>query len=361
MHKKTLITASVIPNREELYKIYDKIFESGQLTNFGRYHSSFENKLAKYHEIDKALLVNNATNGLLMAVKALKMKKVITTPFSFAATTQVLKFLDVEPVFCDIEANGPNIDPLEIEKKIGQDIDGILAVHCYGLPCNVEAIGEISKSHSIPVIYDAAHATGVIHNNKFLVEYGDISVISLHATKVLNSGEGGAIFSRNEAVFNKLKIMRNFGITGEDLIEGLGINSKMSELHAAIGLLNLKTLDVNILQRKKIASYYLNNIDKSVKCLLNDDNITNASYFPLIFNSQLNRDEVHAALREIDVYSRKYFSPLLTDSFPKISKTDFPNARRLVEQVLCIPIHPNLSEIEMEKIVICINKVTKIH
>lgn len=357
MNKKTFVTASVIPNKEELYKIYDKILDSGQLTNFGRYHASFENKLAKYHGIDKALLVNNATNGLLMAVKSLQMKKVITTPFSFAATTQVLKFLDIEPVFCDIEENGPNIDPREIERKITRDTDGILAVHCYGLPCNVEAIDDISKLHSIPVIYDAAHATGVIYKNKFLVDYGDMSVISLHATKVLNSGEGGAIFSRNEEIFNSLKIMRNFGITGEDVIGGLGINSKMSELHAAIGLLNLKTLDENILQRKKIANYYLANIDKSVECLLTHENMTNASYFPIIFSSQSSRDKVHSALQNIDVYSRKYFSPLLTDSFTKARSTDFPNARRLVERVLCIPIHPYLRDIEIEKIVNCINKV----
>lgn len=359
MNKKTLITSSVNPKTEELYKIYDKIFESGQLTNFGRYHASFEKKLAKYHKTNSALLVNNATNGLLMAVKLLKMKKVITTPFSFAATTQILKFLDVEPVFCDIEENGPNIDPVEIEKKVKQDIDGILAVHCYGLPCNVEAIDDISKSQLIPVIYDAAHATGVVHKSKYLINYGDISVISLHATKVLNSGEGGAIFARNEEIIRQLHQMRNFGITGEDIIEGLGINSKMSELHAAIGLLNLKTLDENILQRKKIAQYYLTNIDKNVKCLLTHDNITNASYFPIILDSQSTRDDVYTKLREIDIYSRKYFSPLLTDSFPKFGKTDFPNARRLVERVLCIPIHPYLSEIEMEKIVACINGVHK--
>ena len=249
----------------------------------GPLHDEFETKLANYHNLDECCLVNNATIGLLLSLRVLGVSgEVITTPFSFAATTQVLKFLDLTPVFCDIQSDGPNIDATKIEALITAKTTAILATHCYGIPCDVTAIQDIADRNNLVVIYDAAHAFGQTLAGQSIFNFGDASVLSMHATKVMNSVEGGAIFAKPKRM-KEFKAARNFGITGTDQFNGVGVNAKLSEVHSAFGLLNLQAVDDSLSKRKKIGEIYSKNLCGEVEIMIKANEQTNYCYFPILF------------------------------------------------------------------------------
>jgi len=313
--------------------------------------------LAGYHNLDDCCLVNNATMGLLLSLRVLGVSgEVITTPFSFAATTQVLNFLNLTPVFCDIQNDGPNIDAAKIESLITTKTSAILATHCYGIPCDVELIQGIADRNNLVVIYDAAHAFGQAVGGQSIFNYGDASVLSMHATKVMNSVEGGAIFAKPK-LLKQLKTARNFGITGEDHFCGVGANAKLSEVHSAFGLLNLEAIGDCLLKRKKIGEIYYKNICAEVDKMISPADQTNFCYFPVCFSSYEARELVFENLRKNDIYARKYFSPLLCNDETFLKR--LVNAQDLVSRVLCIPIFPDLSEMDALRICRVINQSLK--
>ncbi len=297
------------------------------------------------------VLFNNGTSALITAIQALGLKKgkVITTPYSFVATAHSIMWNHLEPIFVDISENSPNMSSQEIEAKITNDTVAILGVHCYGIPCEIEIIEKIAKKHNLKVIYDAAHAFGVNIDDKSILTYGDISIVSFHATKVFNTFEGGAVICHDEKTKNKLVELKNFGIVDELNINEITLNSKMSEIHAAMGLLQLKSFDHVLSARKKIDDFYRNSlIDvQGIECLSRGSvQQDNYAYFPIKVTSdfKINRDELYDLLKSKNIITRKYFYPLITD-FGVYSnfRTETPNAKILSETVLCLPIYPNLN------------------
>ena len=354
---KIFSTKPSLPEFDALVRKMETIYSATILTNMGPLHNEFETKLANYHNLDECCLINNATMGLLLSLRVLGVSgEVITTPFSFAATTQVLKFLNLIPVFCDIQHDGPNIDAAKIESLITAKTSAILATHCYGIPCDVDAIQDIADRNNLTVIYDAAHAFGQTVAGQSIFNFGDASVLSMHATKVLNSVEGGAVFAKPK-LLKELKAARNFGITGEDQFDGVGINAKLSEIHAAFGLLNLEGVGDCLSKRRKIGEIYFDNICDQIVTLIKPTDQTNYCYFPVCFSSVEKRDFVYENLRKNDIYARKYFSPLLCDDETVLERLS--NAQNLVSRVLCIPIFPDLLEVEALRICQIINQSLK--
>ena len=354
---KIFSTKPSLPEFEALVRKMETVYSTSTLTNMGPLHNEFETKLANYHNFDECCLVNNATTGLMLSLRVLEVSgEVITTPFSFAATTQVLKFLNLTPVFCDIQNDGPNIDVTKIEASITSKTSAILATHCYGIPCDVAAIQDIADRNNLVVIYDAAHACGQTVAGQSIFNFGDASVLSMHATKVMNSVEGGAIFAKPKRLM-ELKAARNFGITGKDQFNGVGANAKLSEVHAAFGLLNLETVNDCLLKRKKIGEIYSKNICCKVDIMINTGDQTNYCYFPVCFSSPEERELVYENLIKNDIYSRKYFSPLLCDEISVYKR--MVNAQRLVSRILCIPIFPDLRDQDALRICEIINQTVK--
>lgn len=348
------LTSPLKPSFENLMTNIRLVYDNDTLTNMGPFHNEFETKLAKFHGLHDCCLVNNATTGLLLCLKFLVAKgEVITTPFSFAATTHVLNFLDLKPVFCDIEAHSPNLDPSKIERLISKDTTAILATHCYGIPCDVEKIARIAEKYNLKVIYDAAHAFGQRVLDHSIFEFGDASVLSLHATKIFNSIEGGAIFSKKSNL-DLLKKARNFGITGDDVFVSLGINAKLSEFHALFGLLNFDEFHDSFVGRKRVARVYKDNLDKAIQVMMKLDGTDNLSYFPIVFRSESERERAYNALKNKGIKSRKYFAPLLSNN--KDDHEKFNNAEFLVRRVLCIPIFKELTDQQAKKICVIINE-----
>ena len=354
---KIFSTKPSLPEFDALVRKMETIYSTSILTNMGPLHNEFETKLANYHNLDECCLVNNATIGLMLSLRVLGVSgEVITTPFSFAATTQVLKFLNLTPVFCDIQNDGPNIDVTKIEALITAKTSAILATHCYGIPCDVAAIQDIADRNNLVVIYDAAHAFGQTVSGQSIFNFGDASVLSMHATKVMNSVEGGAIFAKPKRLI-ELKAARNFGITGEDRFNGVGANAKLSEVHAAFGLLNLETIDDCLSKRKKIGEIYSKNICCEVDIMIEANDRTNYCYFPICFSSFEERELVYENLRKNDIYARKYFSPLLSDDKSVLKR--MLNAQHLVSRILCIPIFPDLRDQDALRICKIINQTVK--
>lgn len=354
---KIFSTKPAMPDFRRLVKKMETIYATATLTNNGPLHNEFEAKLAEYHNVDECCLVNNATMGLMLSLRALGVSgEVITTPFSFAATTQVLHFLNLTPVFCDIHNDGPNIDATKIESLITAKTSAILATHCYGIPCDVDAIKDIADRNNLIVIYDAAHAFGQTVAGQSIFNFGDASVLSMHATKVMNSVEGGAIFAKPKGL-KELKTARNFGITGEDKFDGVGANAKLSEVHAAFGLLNLEVVGDCLSKRKKISEIYFENICGKVDIMIKPTDQTNYCYFPICFSSFEEREAVYENLRKNDIYSRKYFSPLLCNDKSVLKR--LLNAQELVSIILCIPIFPDLHEADALRICKIINQTVK--
>ena len=361
--KPIYVTKPYLPALEDLYPHLQKIWENKILTNGGPYHQTLEKELENYLKIPSISLFCNGTIALITALQALDIKgEVITTPYSFVATTHALRWNNIEPIFVDIDPLTFNIDPQKIESAITPKTTAILAVHCYGLPCDIHAIEVIAKKHNLKIIYDAAHAFGVTSNEgRSILNYGDLSVLSFHATKVFNTLEGGAIVAQNKDLKIHIDQLKNFGFVDELTVVSAGINGKMNEINAAIGLLQLNSIDQVISKRKVIDKEYRESFEgvNGIKCLnFPLQTNPNYSYFPILIDSQfrLTRDELYDLLKQEGIYSRKYFYPLISD-FPMYknltSATDdnLPVAKKVSSQVLCLPIYPDLQINEQKKII----------
>jgi len=362
MTKIINVTQPFLPPLDEYVKYLKKIWTSKQLTNNGPFHQQFEKELANYLGVKYVSLFNNATTGLLIAIKALEIKgEIITTPYSFVATAHSIMWNGLNPIFVDTDKYAGNLNPEKVEDAITEKTGGILAVHNYGIPGNVEALQKVAEKYELPLIYDAAPAIGVKYKGKSIFNYGDLAVMSFHGTKVLTTFEGGAIVSRSKDMKEKLDHLKNFSIVNQDEVRGIGINGKMNEIEAAMGIIQLKYLDGLIEKRKIIYDYYYNQIKniKGISIIKIPSNTSyNYAYAPVYFaNGQVSRDEMFVNLKEKGIFCRKYWYPLITEhNFYKKSVTgELTNARKLSESVLCLPIYSDL-DIEDVKAVIKIMK-----
>jgi dTDP-4-amino-4,6-dideoxygalactose transaminase len=352
--KPIYVTQPFLPPLEEFTAYLEQIWKNKTLTNGGPFHQQLEKALCDYLGVDHIALFNNGTIALITALQALKIKgEVITTPYSFVATAHSLLWNGVEPVFVDIDPNTLNLDPSKIEAAITSKTTAIMPVHCYGHPCDVDAIQEIADRHNLKVIYDAAHAFGVDCHCGSVLNHGDLSVLSFHATKVFNTFEGGAIVCPDAQTKHYIDQLKNFGFADEVTVDVAGINGKMSEVNAAFGLLQLKHIDTALEARKKVDALYrslLKDVD-GIKCLEDaGEKVANYSYFPILVdeNYPLTRDELYQKLKDHNVFARRYFYPLISE-FPmyrNLPSSDVGNlqvASSVALKILCLPIHPLLS------------------
>ena len=361
--KKVYLTQPFLPPLEEFIPYLEKIWDSKWLTNNGEFHKQFETELAEYLGVKYISLFANGTLALVSALQALKITgEVITTPFSFVATTHSLWWNNIKPVFVDIDPYTFNIDPDKIESAITQKTTAILPVHVYGNPCDTEKIQNIADIYGLKVIYDACHAFGVRVNGNSILNFGDLSVISFHATKVFTTFEGGAIICNDAATKKRIDFLKNFGFAGETTVVAPGINAKMNEFQAALGVLQLKHIDDAIEERRQVASLYrdqLKNID-GITYLSDFENVKhNYAYFPILVDSEeygITRDELYERLKEKNIYVRRYFYPLISQ-FPTYRELDsakvgkLPVAEKITEQILCLPIYPGLDESSIMEVI----------
>ena len=349
------VTRPTMPGLTEYTEYLRGIWERRWLTNDGVLHQELERRLCEYLGVEHLSLFCNGTIALLVALHALRINsgEVITTPFTFPATAHALYWNGLRPVFCDIDEATFNIDPNHIERLIGSDTKAILAVHVYGTPCDVDAIQAIADRHGLHLIYDAAHAFGVKYHDRSIMQYGDMSMLSFHATKLFSTIEGGALVSRTAAQRSRINFLKNFGIAGEEEVIGPGINGKMDEFQAAFGLLHLRMVDDEIAVRKGISSIYRARLAKVPGLtLLQNSALTqpNYAYVPIRVNPGpygLNRDELFQVLRSCNIISRKYFYPLVSRApcyaaLPSADPARLPVAERAASQVLCLPIYGTL-------------------
>jgi dTDP-4-amino-4,6-dideoxygalactose transaminase len=358
MEKIINVTEPYLPPIEEYIIYLQKIWNSKVLTNAGPLHQQLEIELSEYLGVPYVSLFTNATIALVAAIKVLDLSgEIITTPYSFVATSNAILLNGIKPIFVDIDPNTFNIDPQKIDKAITAQTTAILPVHCYGHPCDVEKIQKIAEYNNLKVIYDAAHAFGVKCHCGSILNHGNLSVLSFHATKVFNTFEGGAIISHDLNTKNKIDQLRNFGFENETSVVQLGLNGKMSEINAAMGLLQLKYIDSIIEKRKLIDLEYRKNLEYVVGIkLIENKNIINHnySYFPIIINEDyhLSRDELYFKLKSLGINCRRYFYPLISEflqykEFKTASNFNVPNAQSIASKVLCLPIYPNL---DLEKV-----------
>lgn len=362
MNKSIYVTQPSLPPLEEFIPYLEQIWQSKVLTNGGKFHKDLEAELKKFLGIKEVSLFANATIGLVTALQSLKITgEVITTPYSFVATAHSLLWNGITPVFVDIDPETLNIDPKKIESAITDKTTAILAVHCYGNPCAVKEIKEIADKYNLKVIYDAAHAFGVKDKFGSILNYGDLSVLSFHATKVFNTFEGGAIVSMNKEMKLHIDHLKNFGFIDEITVVSPGINGKMSEINAAFGLLQLKYIESMIAAREKVDKFYRHALKaiNGISCIkLPNNSILNYSYFPILVDDsfRISRDSLYEKLKKNNIYARRYFYPLISNFpmyriFPSSDVKNLPIANRIADQVLCLPIHPGLTEAELGKIV----------
>ena len=366
--EKILVTQPLLPPLEEFTPYLEKIWESKWLTNNGQFHQQLEQALCEYLGVKHICLFSNGTLALITALQALRITgEVITTPFSFVATTHALWWNNIKPVFADIEPHTYNLDPEKVEAAITPNTTAIMPVHVYGNPCKLEAFQQIADTYNLKLIYDAAHAFGVEVNGQSVLNFGDLSVLSFHATKVFNTFEGGAIVCHDEKMKLHIDDLKNFGFRGETTVIAPGINAKMNELQAAFGLLQLKYIDEAREKRKQIAETYREELAgiKGIHCLNDLPDTKHAySYFPILVEEQeygMSRDELYAKLKENNIFSRRYFYPLISN-FPtyrgltSANKDNLPAANDIAEKVLCLPIHPQLEKATIKRIVELITK-----
>ena len=338
-----------------------KIWSNRWLTNDGEFVQLLEAKLKEHLKIEKLALVSNGTLALHLALKALDLKgEVITTPFTFAATTNVLLWEGLTPVFSDIDAQTFNIDPVAVEEKITEKTSAILAVHCFGNPCEVEALQKIARKYNVKLIYDAAHAFGVQFSGRSILNFGDFSTLSFHATKVYNTIEGGAVVSKDQGSHEKIKLLRNHGIKSEDEVLLPGTNAKMDEFRAAMGLCNLKTVDQDIFKRKTVYDYYQEELSGLVQFQRLTATKYNFIYIPVCFKDVAERNIIYSELRKNGILPRKYFFPLATRYayFNRNSQANTSNLKKAIDisnRILCLPLYPNL-EIEIASKIVKIIK-----
>jgi dTDP-4-amino-4,6-dideoxygalactose transaminase len=347
------VTKPFLPPKEEYEALISKIWETGWLTNMGPFANELEEKLKNHLNVQNLLFLTNGTIALQMAIKALDLKgEIITTPFSFVATTSSIVWENCSPVFVDINKDSLNIDATKIEASITKNTSAILATHVYGNPCDVIAIEEIAKKHNLKVIYDGAHAFGVKVNGKSIFEYGDISTCSLHATKLYHSIEGGFVVTKSSSLNKKLAYIRNFGFNGPENFAELGINGKNSEFHAAMGLVNFNYLKKIHEKRKSLTEKYdqlLINFN-AVKPKWDAKANINYAYYPLVFESEKFMLECIEKLNENEIYPRRYFYPSLTTSLPYVEGKNLEITDRIAKRVLCLPLYYDLQEEEINLI-----------
>lgn len=345
------VTKPFLPPQEDYEQYLDGIWQRQWLTNMGPLASQLEMELKEYLKIKHLLFVTNGTVALQMAIKALDLKgEIITTPFSFVATTSAIVWEGCTPIFVDIDAESLNIDASNIEAAITEKTSAILATHVYGNPCDVEAIEEIAKKHNLKVIYDAAHAFGVQVNGKSVFEYGDISICSLHSTKLYHSVEGGLIFTQDADLLKKIAYLRNFGISGFDSFSELGINGKNSEFHAAMGLVNLKYVDAIIAKRKSLTARYeekLINL-KAFRPKWHATSENNGAYLPFVLESEELLLKIKTELDKSEIFTRRYFYPSLATALPYLEPQNFPITDDISKRVLCLPLYYELTEEEVD-------------
>ena len=355
MNKNIYVTQPLLPNLENLEKELSEIWESKIVTNAGVKHNLLEEKLKEHLGVPNVSLFNNGTLALLTALKALDLplgSEVITTPFTFAATPHCISWNGLKPVFCDIESDTMCVDPEKIEELITENTSAILGVHVYGFPCQVEKIQKIADKYNLKVIYDGAHAFSTKINGTDIGNFGDITMFSFHATKLFTTIEGGCLTYRDENLIRKIYNLRNFGIRGEDIVEDIGINGKMNEIQAAIGLLNLELYKNEQEKRKELREYYdkmLGNIEGIRIPKMPADTTDSYQYYPIIVEDsyQMTRDELYTSLRESGIYARKYFYPICSDyepykNMPSSSHKNLPVANEYKNKVLCLPFYGNL-------------------
>ncbi|MDB5249634.1 MAG: arnB 3 [Segetibacter sp.] len=347
------VTKPFLPPQEE-YEAYLKgIWKRQWLTNMGPLASDLEMRLKEYLNVKHLLFLTNGTVALQMAIKALNLKgEIITTPFSFVATTSSIVWEGCTPVFVDIDSRTLNIDAALIENAITEKTTAILATHVYGNPCDVAAIENIAQKHNLKVIYDGAHAFGVQVNGRSIFEYGDISVCSLHATKLYHSIEGGLIFTNDANLLKRLAFIRNFGFNGPEAFAELGINGKNSEFHAAMGLVNLKYVDDIIQRRKELTEHYQRRLVavKGSMPLWTKDVKNNYAYLPFVFHDESLMKKCMEVLQGHEIFGRRYFYPSLGTSLPYLPHTTMPVTDELARRVLCLPLYYDLSLEEIDLI-----------
>lgn len=361
--QKVLVTSPLIPPLEEFIPYLEDIWRRKWLTNNGHYHQLLEKVLSEYLGVEYLSLFTNGTLPLITALQALRITgEVITTPYSFVATTHSLWWNGIKPVFVDVDPVTGNLNPDKIESAITAKTTAIMPVHVYGNPCDVERIQAIAEKYGLKVIYDAAHAFGVKLNGESILKYGDMSTLSFHATKTYNTIEGGALICKDAQTKQRIDYLKNFGFAGETSVVAPGINGKMDEVRAAYGLLELKYVDSAIERRKHLTGLYrerLQGIDGITFMSDMPGVIHNYSYFPIFVDEEkygATRDEVYNKMKEAGIYSRRYFYPLISE-FPtyrglsSASKENLPEAHRLADRVICLPMHHELRMDEIEKVI----------
>ena len=349
---KIFVTQPTLAPLEEYTELLKGVWASGIMTHNGPLLRQFERDFCKHENIDRIVAVSNGTIALQMAIRALKLEgEIITTPFSFIATTSAIIYEGCRPVFVDIDPETFNLDPAKIEAAITPRTVGIMPVHVFGNPCDIEAIDAIAKKHHLKVIYDAAHGVGSTYDGRALLSYGDISATSFHATKMLNTAEGGGCVACDEGLHRELQMLRFFGYNGEKDVEIDGFNGKMTEVHAALGLANLKYLGAALADRKKKYALYKSILSKNGA--LQFQKITGTctcSYFPVVFPSEEALLRADAALQKEGIVPRRYFYPSLNTYRKIVDYVPMPESERLADRILCLPLYFNLAESDVEKI-----------
>ena len=360
------VTSPLLPDLGEFNALLQEIWDCKWITNNGSFHKRLEAALCSYLKVPYVSLFTNGTLPLLTALQALRVTgEVITTPYSFVATTHSIWWNGCKPVFVDIDLKTGNIDPDKIEAAITPRTSAIMPVHVYGKPCDTKRIQEIAEKYGLKVIYDAAHAFGVEVDGESVLNAGDLSTLSFHATKVFNTVEGGAMIMHDAETKKRIDYLKNFGFAGETEVVGPGINSKMDELRSAYGLLNLKQVDQAIELRHRVAIRYREAL-RGVEGISFFDDMPgvrhNYSYFPIFVDAEkygMTRDELYFKMREKDVFGRRYFYPLISDfstysGLESARPENLPNARKMADEVICLPMHHALSEDDLERVLGCI-------
>ena len=360
--KQITVTSPLLPGLDEFQGLLKEIWDSKWITNNGQFHRQLEKELAEYLKVPYISLFTNGTLPLITALQALRITgEVITTPYSFVATTHSLWWNGIKPVFVDVDPANCSLDPDKIEAAITPKTTAIMPVHCYGKPCDTKAIQEIADKYGLKVIYDAAHAFGVEVDGESILNAGDMSTLSFHATKVYNTIEGGAMVMKDEQTKKRIDYLKNFGFANETTVVAPGINSKMDEVRAAYGILNLRQVDAAIEARRKVAKRYRDAL-RDVEGVTFFDDMPgvrhNYSYFPIFIDAEKfgrTRDELYFAMREANVLGRRYFFPLISEfstyrGLPSATRENLPEAYKLADTVLCLPMHHELSDADIDRV-----------
>ena len=360
--KQITVTSPLLPGLDEFQGLLKEIWDSKWITNNGQFHRQLEKELAEYLKVPYISLFTNGTLPLITALQALRITgEVITTPYSFVATTHSLWWNGIKPVFVDIAPSNCGIDPDKIEAAITPKTTAIMPVHCYGKPCDTKAIQEIADKYGLKVIYDAAHAFGVEVDGESILNAGDMSTLSFHATKVYNTIEGGAMVMKEEQTKKRIDYLKNFGFANETTVVAPGINSKMDEMRSAYGLLNLRQVDVAIAARQKVANAYreaLRDVD-GISFFNDMPGVRhNYSYFPIFIDAERfgkTRDALYQEMKEANVLGRRYFYPLISEfstykGLPSATRENLPVAYRLADTILCLPMHHDLSDADIDRV-----------